>query len=94
MRTMNLMIGMLLHLMLISLTNGNHGSLKDCYSCSTANNGNNYMCDWGGYLPVNKVTCCSSNSSAYCKSSSKNICSNSFNEMDSKFFSFCPGINK
>ena len=87
---MNLMIGMLLYLMLISVTNGNHGSLKDCYSCSTANNGNNYMCDWGGYLSDKNVACCSSDSSIYCKPSKKNTCSKSFKEMGAAFFSFCP----
>ena len=40
----------------------------DCYTCANLNNGNNFMCDWGGFPnPVkNKVVCCENSESEFC----------------------------
>ena len=60
---------LLISLVLIfaEVSHANHGAPKDCYTCANLNNGNNFMCDWGGFIKVkDKIACCENKESRYC----------------------------
>lgn len=70
---------------------------ENCYECSKANGGNNYMCNYGGSLPTMNpyaIACCNpGDTHEYCVRSENNKCSPTFNQAKHNFFTYCPLIN-